>query len=132
MLFGYGVVTLDKASIHLTAFRTAFRRFIWNRLPFGLKVSSEVFQTKMVAALSDLPGVYFIADDVIVVGTGEDMSNAVATHDENVNNFLYRCKKHAIVLHPRKFKFRALSVPFMGNVLTKNGLKADPENYLQL
>ena len=53
-------------------------------------MSTEMFQTRMVAALGDLPGVYFIADDVLEIGTGEDMSNAVATHDENVIKFLDR------------------------------------------
>ena len=92
-----------------------------------LKVSSEVFQARMVAALDDLPGVYFIADDFLVVGTDGDMSNAVATHDENVIKFLDRCKIHGIVLHPREFKFRTPSVDFMGHVLTENGFKVDPE-----
>ena len=90
-------------------------------------MSSEVFQARMVAALDDLPGVYFIADDFLVVGTGGDVSNAVATHDEIVIKFLDRCKNHGIVLHFGEFKFRTPSVDFMGHVLTENGLKVDPE-----
>ena len=37
-------VKLDEASSDLTTMTTPFGRYRWKRLPFGLKVSSEIFQ----------------------------------------------------------------------------------------
>ena len=53
---GYWHVPLDEASRKLTCCQTPFGRFVWNRLPFGLKVSSELFAKRVHAAISDLLG----------------------------------------------------------------------------
>ena len=36
-------------------------------LPFDLKVSSEIFQKRLNEALCDLPNVFVVADDIVVV-----------------------------------------------------------------
>ena len=43
---GYLHVELDKDSSLLTTFATPFARYRWTRLPFGLKVSSEIFRER--------------------------------------------------------------------------------------
>ena len=43
----YWHVRLDEASRKLTTMITPFGRYMWKRLPFGLKVSSEIFQRKI-------------------------------------------------------------------------------------
>lgn len=47
---------------------TTFGRYRWQRLPLGLKVSSEIFQGKLTEALGEIEGVFTIADDIIVTG----------------------------------------------------------------
>ncbi|CAH8611169.1 unnamed protein product [Dicrocoelium dendriticum] len=47
-------VSLDDESSYMTTFGTPFGRFRWLRLPFGLKVSSEIFQKRLMQALDDL------------------------------------------------------------------------------
>lgn len=42
-------------------------RYRWLRLPFGLAVSSEVFQ-RLQAALDGLEGEQWVADDILVFG----------------------------------------------------------------
>ena len=44
---GYHHCELDKESSLLTTFATPFVRYRWLRLPFGLKVSSEIFQKRL-------------------------------------------------------------------------------------
>ena len=63
---GYWHIPLDRGTRKLTFLQTVFGRFIWNRLPLALKVSSEIFGKRVLAALPDLPGV--LADDVLVIG----------------------------------------------------------------
>ena len=100
---GYWHVPLDAESRKLTCTQSPFGRFVWNRLPFGLKVSSEFFQKRVHAALADLPGIYCIADDVLIAGTGEDQQTATTSLNAHLDTFLKRCSEKGIVLNPNKF-----------------------------
>ncbi|XP_028412151.1 uncharacterized protein K02A2.6-like [Dendronephthya gigantea] len=69
---GYWHCELDEKSSYLTTFITPFRRFRWCRLPFGLKVSAEIFQRKLNECLNNLPGTVCVADDILVFGCSEE------------------------------------------------------------
>ena len=69
---GYWSVHLDPDSQLITTFRTPFGRYCWTRLPFGLRVSQDIFQARMDKILEDLPGVVGITDDVCVHGKDEE------------------------------------------------------------
>ena len=56
---------LDEDSSDLTTIITPFGRYRWKRLPFGLSVSSEIFQQRLNEALEGLPGCTNVADLVI-------------------------------------------------------------------
>ena len=88
----YWHVRLDEAanSSKLTTMITPFGRYMWKRLPFGLKVSSEIFQRKIDEALGDLDGVFNIVDDVVIVGFGN--SDAEAQSDHRTQNHERRCE----------------------------------------
>ena len=51
---GYWHCVLDEESSLLTTFATPFGRYRWCRLPFGLSVSSEIFQKRVNQALAGL------------------------------------------------------------------------------
>ena len=57
-------MTLDLQSSLLT-FNTPLGKFWWLRLPFGLKVTSDVFQQKLDKVIRLLPGVIGIADGIL-------------------------------------------------------------------
>lgn len=42
----------------------------------GDSAAPEVFQRKLTQALEDLPGLYIIADDVLITGQGETQEMA--------------------------------------------------------
>ena len=63
---GYLHCELHYESSLLTTFATPFGRFWWLHLPFGLKVSSKIFQKRLHQALEGLESVRCITDDVIV------------------------------------------------------------------
>ena len=112
---------LDDESSLLTTFATPYGRFRWLRLPFGLNVSSEIFQKRLNQELEGLAGVKCIADDVLVYGTSE------ADHDRNLANFMCRCQHKGIKLNSEKLEFKCKEVPFHRHLLTTKGLKPDPE-----
>ena len=117
---GYHHVELDEESSYLTTFATPFGRYRWLRLPFGLKVSSEIFQKRLCMALEGLEGVQCVADDVIVYGRDRD------DHNCNLRNLLSRCEEHGVRLNPDKCQFNVPEIKFLGHVVSASGLKADP------
>ena len=111
---------LDEPSSYLTTFGTPFGRYRWLRLPFGLKVSSEIFQKRILQSIDDLQGTLCIADDILIHGATR------IEHDNNVERFLQRCIRDGIKLKREKVTFCTNQVTFHGHLLTDKGVKPDP------
>lgn len=123
---GYWHVSLDDESSYLTTFQTPFGRFRWKVLPFGLSVSSEIFQRKLTEALSNLPGIINVADDITIFGTDE------ADHDRKLEALFRRCREVGIKLNREKMELKRDSVSFLGHIISKDGLRADPEKVKEI
>ena len=68
---GYWHVVLDLASSLLTMFNTPWGKYRWLRLPFGLKIASDVFQERLDRVLRLLKGVHGTADNILTHGETE-------------------------------------------------------------
>ena len=90
-------VKLDEASSDLTTMTTPFGRYHWKRLPIGLKVSSKIFQKRLLQALEGLSGVMCVADDAVVISQGDDLETAKADHAQNLVLLQKRGKSRASV-----------------------------------
>ena len=117
---GYWSVHLDEPSQLLTTFRTPFGRYCWKRLPFGLRVSQDIFQARMDEILEDLPGVAGITDDVCVHGKD------VHEHDDNLRRLMERAKQCGLVFNSEKCDIRKNEISFFGNIYSKDGIRPDP------
>ena len=124
---GYWHCVLDEESSLLTTFATPFGRYRWCRLPFGLSVSSEIFQKRVNQALAGLEGILDTVDDVLIYGVGDTEEQANADHDQKLVKLLERCQSHGIALNPGKLKLRTKSVTFVGHMLTNERIKIDPD-----
>ena len=119
MSSGYWHIKLDEESSKMTTFQTEYGRFRWLRLPFGLSVSAEMFQKRLIEALAGLEGVICIADDVVIhAKTKKD-------HEIRMKAFLNRCQREGIRLNKKKMKHELDSITFMGHTITREGLKPD-------
>ena len=76
---GYWSIVLDDSSSYLTTFNTPFGRYRFIRLPFGLKVSQDIFQEKMDMILEQCPGTTGITDDITVFGKDEKNMTTIST-----------------------------------------------------
>ena len=117
---GYLHCPLDDESSKLTTFATPWGRYKWKRLPFGLKVSSEIFQKRLHQALDGLEGVRCVADDIIVWG------DDITEHDRRLHQLLQRCRNIGMILNKEKSRLYVQEVPFLGHIVTDKGLKPDP------
>ena len=123
---GFWQVELDDESSSLTTFNTPFGRYRWKRMPFGINSAPEVWQRKMREHIEGLKGVEVIADDFVIVGFGNRPAEWQTDHDRNVRAFLDRCRERNLKLNKKKARLRQQEVPFIGHILTREGLKPDP------
>ena len=93
---GYWNVVLDKESSYLTTFNLPFGRYRFKRMHFGLKMSQDVFQTKIDQTFEGCEGVVGIADDIVVFG------KTTEKHDRNMHAMLNRCIDTGLKLNPDK------------------------------
>lgn len=125
---GYWHCELDDKSSDLTTFQSPTgSRYKWKRLPFGLSVSSEIFERKLMEAFEGLKGVHVIADDVLIAGIGDSVADATVDHDKRFQAFLDRCAKEGIVLNQKKFHLRQRTVKLAGFLIGEDGVRPDPD-----
>ena len=117
---GFWQIKLDEESSMLTTFNTPFRRFHWLRMPFGICSAPKEFQRRM-------KGTAIIADDLLVFGEGDDIESTTKDHDENLKNALQRARERNLKLNKEKVKLRMTEVPYIGHLLTSEGIKPDPK-----
>ena len=123
---GFLQCELDEESAKLTTFQTPWGRYCWKRLPFGVSPAPELFQQVLDQNLEGLPGIFIIADDILITGKGATVEEATQDHDANLAKLLARCRDKNITLNYDKFDLRCDEIAFMGHKLTADGLKPDP------
>ena len=121
----YWHVRLDEESSKLTTMITPFGRYRWKRLPFGLKVSSEIFQRKLDEALGGPKGVFSVVDDIVIAGCGQTMEEAQIDNQRKLTKTLKRCAEKNIVLNEDKHQTGLTEITFHGHRITKDGVEAD-------
>ena len=114
---GYWHIELDYESSLLCTFNTPFGRFRPKRLPFGVKVSQDIFQRKLDEILRDIPNVAGIADDILVFGSSD------IEHDQSFINMLETCRKNNVGLNSEKLQFKQEKINFYGHTLTQKGIQ---------
>ena len=94
-------------------------RFLW--MPFGAKMSQDVFQLQMDAILKQCPGVIGIHDDMVIFWVDQE------DHDTNLINLLNICQKEGLVLNSKKLELRRERVTFFGTEYSTQGMHPDPK-----
>lgn len=117
---GFLQIELDDASSYLTTFNTPMGRFRWLRLPFGVKCAPEIFQRIMDEMLEGIDGATAIMDDIIIA------AKTLEEHDVILRRVVERATQYNLRLNFTKCLIRQPSVPYVGHLLTSEGLKPDP------
>ena len=114
---------MDIKSQDLTAFSTPFGSFKWLRMPMGLTGSPNIFQGLMECVLLGLTW-------KITVPYPNDCINFSATaeeHLERLRQVFKRFRSANLKIKPTKYEFFRTRVTFLGHIISKDGLEADPE-----
>ena len=78
-----------------------------------------MFQHKIDEIFSDMPNLFAIADNNLIIGYDENGAH----HDAAVHKVLWWCKEVNLKLNKDKCHFRGTSIPFFGGVISREGVQ---------
>ena len=116
---GFWHMPLDFRSSLLTTFNTPWGKYRWLRMPFGLKVSEDVFSERLDRVLRLVSG---IMDDIVIHGATEN------THDGTVLVLCETARLNNLSLNFKEMQFKSTDCKFVRHRLTPDGIKVDPKN----
>ena len=125
---GYHSLQLDTKSFLPNMFACPFCRYWYKHLQFGAAPVGNMFQCKINEIFNDMPNIFGIADNSLVMGYDEDGTD----HNEAVYNVLRHYKEVNLKLNKDKCHFRCTSIPFFGKVVSRKGIQPDPQNIIVL
>ena len=118
---GFWQIPLSADARLLTTFLTPYGRFCFNKLPFGVSCAPELFQKRMINILQGLQGVVCQIDDVLVFGKTRK------EHDNRLCAVMRRLESAGVTLNSAKCEFAKDQVQFLGHLVSKAGVQADPQ-----
>lgn len=122
LLSGYHQFEVNEKDRPRTAFITKYGLFEYTRMPFGLCNAPSTFQRGMELVLRRLQWVTLLIylDDVIITG------KTFKEHLNNLGEVLSRFRKFGLKLKPTKCSLYREEVLFLGHVVGKDGVRANP------
>ncbi|VDI32371.1 Hypothetical predicted protein [Mytilus galloprovincialis] len=121
---GFWQVPLDPTTKHKSAFITHKGVYEFNRLPFGMMNSPLTFQCLMTKVLKDLNfkiALVYIDDILIFSKNFED-------HLNHLQQVFSNLREANLKLNPEKCKFATRTIKYLGHVISKDGIRVNPEN----
>ncbi|MDY6929942.1 MAG: RNase H-like domain-containing protein [Pseudomonadota bacterium] len=119
----YLQIPLAPESRHLTTINTPWGLYQYNYLPFGLHVSSGIFQAAIDDVLQGIHGVLAYQDDVIIAGKTKE------EHDRHLMALLQRLAERNVAIRPTKCVFASTELQFLGFNVSSKGYRPDPQRY---
>lgn len=121
LVSAYNQLELDEPSRKLVAWITHRGVFLVNRLPFGVKPATDIFQRELERVLIGIPGVVNFLDDIVVTMTSE------SDHISNLQKVFTRLSDAGFKLNRQKFVFFQQEIKFLGHRINKDGLSKTNE-----
>ncbi|XP_063375565.1 uncharacterized protein K02A2.6-like isoform X1 [Cydia amplana] len=116
----YNQICLSEESKMLTVINTHRGLFKYNRLPYGLSSSSGIFCRISESIVRDIPNAQSFCDDILIFGKTRE------GHLSTLEAVLKRLKNLGLKLKKSKCTFLADEVCYLGFVVSKDGIKPDP------
>lgn len=119
----YHLVRIRGGDEWKTAFNTPRGHFEYLVMPFGLSNSPAVFQALVNDVLRDMIDqfIYVYLDDILI------FSSSLQEHVQHVRRVLQRLLENGLFVKTEKCIFHAQSVPFLGYIVSTEGIRMDPD-----
>jgi hypothetical protein len=119
---GYYLLRMAEGEEWKTAFRCRYGLFEYQVMPFGLCNAPGTFQHFVNDTFSDFLDRFLAAylDDLLIY------SDSLKEHKAHVRLILERLKSAGLYIKPEKCMFHVTEVPFLGYLISKDGIRMDP------
>lgn len=118
---GFWQISLVKSSQHLTILITHFGWFCFNKLPFSISSTMELFQRRMSTILEGLSGVLCLLDNSLIFGRDRN------EHDSQITAALQCIQDDVVTLNRDNCQFSKSHLTFLGHIIDKDSISADLE-----
>ena len=120
---GYHQIILSESDRPKTAFSCGNGLWHWRVLPFGLTNAPATFERLMETVLSGLhwQSALVYLDDIVVFG------RSFTEKLDRLREVLWRLRQANLKLNPKKCALFRTEVPFLGHIVSAEGVKTDPE-----
>ncbi|MEG0578157.1 MAG: RNase H-like domain-containing protein, partial [Bacilli bacterium] len=116
---GYYQIAMHPRDIEKTGFTICNQQYEFLKMPFGLSNAPRTFQRAIYTLFEDSNFVKVYLDDILVHSkTKED-------HLSHLKHVFKKLNQINASINYEKSKFNVLSVNYLGNIISKNGIKAD-------
>ncbi|XP_054746169.1 uncharacterized protein K02A2.6-like [Anastrepha obliqua] len=122
----YLQIPVTAESAKLLTINTHMGLFTFNRLAPGIKSAPGAFQQIMDTILAGIDDTVAYIDDIIIGGA------TFEKHVENLHKVAQQLQKYKFRVQFDKCKFFAAQVKYLGNILSKTGIKPDPTKISQI
>ena len=123
---GYWQIEIAEEDRHKTSFFWNGQNYMFKRLPFGMTCSGNTFSRELYEVFKSCN---FSADNVLFYL--DDITVFAKSWDEFIRNhklFFEAIIKNGLKLNPEKCLVLKSKVPFLGRIITKNGMEPDPKH----
>ncbi|GFV58799.1 retrovirus-related Pol polyprotein from transposon 17.6 [Trichonephila clavipes] len=111
---GFWHVPLDAISPEICTFNTPFGRYKFNKMPFGIVSAPEVFQKRNQKLFG-----YILMTSLL--------QDVMRIHMMQLCRVLEKAKLLNIKFNPDKLQYRVSEVKYVGQIISKSGIKPDPD-----
>jgi hypothetical protein len=120
---GYYQIRITEEDVPKTAFRTPFGLYHFKVFIFGLTNAPATFQSVMNNMLRTYVGkiVVVYLDDILI------FSKTAKEHLSHLRQVLQTLRENQFYANPKKYDFMKEEISFLGNWVSANGPKVDPE-----
>ena len=116
----YNQIELDETSKDVTTMNTPIGLLRWNRLPFGIKTASAIFQSAIMATLNNVVSNMIIYQDDICIGAQSEKELT-----SKVDAILKKLKEVGMRINESKSVMCSTELSFLGHSLGSNGIRPD-------
>jgi hypothetical protein len=122
---GYNQIMVHPDDQEKTTFTTPSSTFMYAKIPFGLMNAGANFQRAMDIAFADEKDKFIVIylDDIIVYSVSDE------EHLKHIRRDFQKCRKFGISLNPKKSNFGMEEGKFLGKIISKEGIKIDPNRF---
>ncbi len=119
----YYLVRIREGDEWKATFNTPRGHFEYLVMPFGLSNAPAVFQALVNDVLRDMVDqfIYVYLDDILI------FSRSLQEHVQHVRVVLQRLLENGLFVKAEKCVFHAQSVPFLGYIVSSEGMRMDPD-----